>query len=167
MVNIRNISKKFTEAEGKQLLEGAQKIIDEKIAGPKIRRDKLLKGDKVKKEKVLIDGKNYETVDGELTATVKTKVKTPFPDEQADKVLFKVKAGGKITPAKLNDFNINNMQSKDDIIKYIDEVAETYKKDFSSRKRGEQSNKQTQALADLLQKDQTKLSATLLNLKKR
>ncbi len=166
MVNIRNISKKFTEAEGKQLLEGAQKIIDEKIAGPKIRRDKLLKGDKVKKEKVLIDGKNYETVDGELTATVKTKVKTPFPDEQADKVLFKVKAGGKITPAKLNDFNINNMQSKDDIIKYIDEVAETYKKDLSSRKRGEQTNKQTQALADLLQKDQTKLSATLLNLKK-
>ena len=32
MVNIRNISKKFTEAEGKQLLEGAQKIIDEKIS---------------------------------------------------------------------------------------------------------------------------------------
>ena len=64
MVNFRKISKKFTEAEGKQLLEGAQKIIDEKIAGPKIRRDKLLKGDKAKKEKVLIDGKNYETVDG-------------------------------------------------------------------------------------------------------
>jgi len=68
MVNIRSIGKKFTEAEGKQLLEGAQKIIDEKIAGPKIRRDKLLKGDKVKKEKVLIDGKNYETVDGEYQA---------------------------------------------------------------------------------------------------
>ena len=43
MVNLRNIGKKFTEAEGKQLLEGAQKIIDEKIAGPKIRRTSVWK----------------------------------------------------------------------------------------------------------------------------
>lgn len=166
MVNPRNIASKFTKDEGKNLLEGAQKIIDEKILGPNFKRSDVLKPDKVKKEKVTIDGKNYETVDGELTATVKTKVKTPLPDEQADRILFKIKAEGKITPKKLDDFNINKMQSKDDIIKYIDEVAAAYKQDFKNRKRNVQTNEQTKALADILQKDQTKLSATLLNLKK-
>tara|TARA_X000001382_G_scaffold21462_2_gene13052 strand:- start:656 stop:3451 length:2796 start_codon:yes stop_codon:yes gene_type:complete len=165
MANPRNIASKFTKDEGKQLLESAQKIIDEKVLGPNFKRSDLLKGDKVKKEKVTIDGKNYEAIDGELTATVKTKVKTPFPDEQADKVLFKVKTN-KITPKKLDDFNINNMQSKDDIIKFIDEVATAYKPSFNKRKRGVQTNEQTKALATVLQKDQTKLSATLLNLKK-
>ena len=165
MANPRNIASKFTKDEGKQLLESAQKIIDEKVLGPKFKRSDLLKGDKVKKEKVTIDGKNYEAIDGELTATVKTKVKTPFPDEQADKVLFKVKTN-KITPKTLDEFNINNMQSKDDIIKFIDEVATAYKPSFDKRKRGVQTNEQTKALAPVLQKDQTKLSATLLNLKK-
>ena len=66
----------------------------------------------------------------------------------------------------LADFNINKMNSKDDILKFIDEVSEKYKKDITNRKRGVQSQEDTKKLAALLQKDQTKLSNTLLNLKK-
>ena len=66
----------------------------------------------------------------------------------------------------LADFNINKMNSKDDIIKFIDEVSKKYAKDINVRKRGVQTNEETIALSKLLQKDQTKLSNTLLNLKK-
>jgi len=164
MVNVRQIGKQFTKEEGKNLLDDAQKIIDEKILGPKFKRNKLLDTDK--KQKVTIDGQAEEVVDGQLTTKVKTKVDVPKPDERADQILYKIKAGGKITPQKLDDFNINKIQSKEDILKFIDEISESYKKDIGNRKRNVQTNEATKALADILQKDQTKLSATLLNLKK-
>jgi hypothetical protein len=46
MVNVRQIGKQFTKEEGKNLLDNAQKIIDEKILGPKFKRNKLLDTDK-------------------------------------------------------------------------------------------------------------------------
>ena len=57
------------------------------------------------------------------------------------------------------------MNSKDDIVKF-DKVSKKYAKDINVRKRGVQTNEETIALSKLLQKDQTKLSNTLLNLKK-
>ena len=166
MVNLRTITQKVTKEEAKDLLDKAQDIINKDILGPNFKREKLLSGDKGKKKKVKIDGEEKELIDGETTGLIKVKTKVPKPDEKPDKILFDVKTGGKITPKMLADFNINKMNSKDDILKFIDEVSEKYKKDITTRKRGVQSQEDTKKLAALLQKDQTKLSNTLLNLKK-
>ena len=165
MVNPNRLIK-ITKAESKDLLDKAQNIIDKDILGPNFKRDKLLKKDK-KKDKVKIDGEEVGTiVDGELSATIKTKTKVPKPDAKTDQILFNVKAGGKITPKMLDDFNIEKFNSKDDILKFIDEISSKYKKDINVRKRGTQSQEATKNLAKLLQKDQTKLTNSLLNLKK-
>ena len=165
MVNPNRLIK-ITKAESKDLLDKAQNIIDKDILGPNFKRDKLLKKDK-KKDKVKIDGEEVGTiVDGELSATIKTKTKVPKPDAKTDQILFNVKAGGKITPKMLDDFNIEKFNSKDDILKFIDEISNKYKKDINVRKRGTQSQEATKNLAKLLQKDQTKLTNSLLNLKK-
>ena len=165
MVNIRAIGKKFTQSEAKELLDDAKKLIDDKVLGENFKRESLIKKKEIKK-KVKVDGEERETINGELVTTVKTKTKVPKPDEKADEIIFAVKAGSKITPKMLADFNINKMNSKDDIIKFIDEVSKKYAKDINVRKRGVQTNEETIALSKLLQKDQTKLSNTLLNLKK-
>ena len=168
MVNPRLITSKLTKAESKDLLDKAQGFIDRNIKGEKFKRDELLKKkSKRKRTRVKIDGEDAgETVDGELVGNVKTRTKVPKPDEKTDQILFNVKAGGKITPKMLADFNINKINTKGDILKFIEEVSQKYKKDIGNRKRGVQSQEDTKQLANLLQKDQTKLSATLLNLKK-
>jgi len=166
MVNLRTITQKVTKEEAKDLLDKAQDIINKDILGPNFKREKLLSGDKGKKKKVKIDGEEKELIDGETTGLIKVKTKVPKPDEKPDKILFDVKTGGKITPKMLADFNINKMNSKDDILKFIEEVSEKYKKDIGNRKRGVQSQEDTKKLAALLQKDQQKLSNVLLNLKK-
>jgi len=166
MVNIRTITSKVSKSEAKDLLDKAQTIIDTKIIGPntKSRRDKLLSKDKTP---VKVDGEEAGAViDKELTATVKTKIDPPKPDARADDIIFKVKSGGKITPKMLDDFNIDKMNSKDDIVKFIDEVSKKYAKDIGKRKRGKQTEEETKALASFLQKDTQKLTNTLLNLKK-
>jgi hypothetical protein len=166
MVSIRKITSNVSKSEAKELLDKAQTIIDKKIKGPntKSRRDKLLSKDKTP---VKIDGEEAgAVVDKELTAKVKTKIDAPKPDARADEIIFKVKAGGKITPKMLDDFNIDKMNSKDDIVKFIDEVSKKYSKDIGKRKRGKQSEDETKALAGFLQKDSQKLTNTLLNLQK-
>ena len=166
MANLRTIIQKVTKEEGKDLLDKAQDIINKDILGPNFKKEKLLSRDKSKTKKVKVDGEERELIDGELTGVVKTKTKVPKVDEKPDQILFKVKAGGKITPKMLDDFNINKMNSKEDILKFISEVSEKYKKDIGNRKRGVQTQEQTKALAKLLQKDQQKLSNVLLNLEK-
>ena len=121
MVNIRAIGQKFTKSEAKELLDDAKKLIDDKVLGENFKRESLIKKKEIKK-KVKVDGEERETINGELVTTVKTKTKVPKPDEKADEIIFAVKAGGKITPKMLADFNINKMNSKDDIVKFIDEV---------------------------------------------
>ena len=66
----------------------------------------------------------------------------------------------------LADFNIDKMNSKDDILKFIDEVSKKYAKDIDVRKRGFKAKKIQKLYLKLLQKDQTKLTNSLLNLKK-
>ena len=165
MVNIRAIGSKFTKSEAKELLDDAKQLIDKKVLGDKFKREDLINKKEIKK-KVKVDGEERETINGELVTTVKTKTKVPKPDERADQIIFNVKAGGKITPKMLADFNIDKMNSKDDILKFIEEVSKKYAKDIDVRKRGVQSQEDTKALSKLLQKDQTKLTNTLLNLKK-
>ena len=55
MVNIRAIGQKFTKSEAKDLLDKAQNIIEKDVLGPNFKREKLLKKDKSKKDKVKID----------------------------------------------------------------------------------------------------------------
>ena len=122
---------------------------------------------KMKLKDVKVDNKPEETINNELVTRIETKTKLPKVDAQkSDDILFAVKKGGKITPKMLDDFNIDKMNSKDDIVKFIDEVSKKYAKDIDVRKRGVQSNDETIALSKLLQKDQTKLTNTLLNLNK-
>jgi hypothetical protein len=167
MVNIREIGKKFTKDEAKELLEKSKQIIDDKVLGENFKRNKLLNKKNEVKSDVKVDNKPEETINNELVTKIETKTKLPKVDAQkSDDILFKVKKGGKITPTMLDDFNIDKMNSKDDIIKFIDEVAKKYAKDINVRKRGVQSNEETIALSKLLQKDQTKLTNTLLNLNK-
>ncbi len=168
MVNIRAIGQKFTTNETKELLEKSKEIIDKKILGDNFKREDLVNKKELKKKvKIKADEEQTaETINGELVATVKTKTKVPKPDAKSDEIIFAVKAGGKITPKMLADFNIDKMNSKDDIIKFIDEVSKKYKGEIFDRKRGTQSNDATIALSKLLQKDQTKLTNSLLNLKK-
>ena len=128
MVNLRTITSNVSKSEAKELLDKAQTIIDTKIKGPntKSRRDKLLSKDKTP---VKVDGEEAGAViDKELTTTVKTKIDPPKPDARADDIIFKVKAGGKITPKMLNDFNIDKISSKGDIVKFIDEVSKNTQK---------------------------------------
>ena len=168
MVNLRNIGQKFTKDETKELLEKSKEIIDKKILGDNFKRNDLIKKKELKKKVKVKAGEEetVETLNGELVTTVKTKTKIPKPDAKSDEILFAVKAGGKITPKVLADFNIDKMNSKDDIIKFIDEVSKKYKGEITDRARGTQSNDATIALSKLLQRDQTKLTNSLLNLKK-
>ena len=168
MVNIRAIGQKFTKDETKELLEKSKEIIDKKILGDNFKREDLVNKKELKKKvKIKADEEQTaETINGELVATVKTKTKVPKPDAKSDEIIFAVKAGGKITPKMLADFNIDKMNSKDDIIKFIDEVSKKYKGEIFDRKRGTQSNDATIALSKLLQKDQTKLTNSFLILKK-
>ena len=165
MANPRAIGSKFTKDEAKQLLDKSKQIIDDKILGENFKRSKLI-NKKIKKD-VTVDKKPEETINNELVTRIETKTKLPKVDAQkSDDILFAVKKGGKITPKMLDDFNIDKMNSKDDIVKFIDEVSKKYAKDIDVRKRGVQSNDETIALSKLLQKDQTKLTNTLLNLNK-
>ena len=150
MVNIRTITSNVSKSEAKELLDKAQTIIDTKIKGPntKSRRDKLLSKDKTP---VKVDGEETAVIDKELTATVKTKIDAPKPDARADDIIFKVKAGGKITPKMLDDFNIDKISSKGDIVKFIDEVSKKYAKDIGKRK-GKQTEEETKALASIYKK---------------
>ena len=166
MVNPRAIGSKFTKDEAKQLLDKSKQIIDDKILGENFKRSKLINKKEIKKD-VTVDKKPEETINNELVTRIETKTKLPKVDAQkSDDILFAVKKGGKITPKMLDDFNIDKMNSKDDIVKFIDEVSKKYAKDIDVRKRGVQSNDETIALSKLLQKDQTKLTNTLLNLNK-
>ena len=166
MVNIRAIGQKFTKDEAKNLLEKSKEIIDKEILGKNFKRDKLLNQKKEIKD-TKVDKNPEETINQELVTKVESKTAVPKVDtKKSDDILFAVKEGGKITPKMLDDFNIDKMNSKEDIIKFIDEVSKKYAKDITARKRGVQTNEETIALSKLLQKDQTKLTNTLLNLNK-
>ena len=97
---IKVITSKFTSKEAKDLLEKGQKIIDEKIKGP------ALKEKKEKIPKALsrdpIDLKKIDAAEGLKPKKIK---KAPIVSEdKAEKLLFR--KDSKITPSKLDDFNI-------------------------------------------------------------
>jgi hypothetical protein len=71
----------------------------------------------------------------------------------------------KLTPKILADFNIKNMKSEKDILKFIEIISKKYSGDIKSRTRGIQDHPQTKRLATLIGKDQKSLTKVLLRLR--
>ena len=156
---VRAIAKKFTKDEAKDLLDKGQKIIDEKIKGP------ALKDKKERLPKALTrDPMDVSKIDLEKGLEPK-KIKKPsvVSEDKAEKLLFR--KDSKITPTKLNDFNISKIETRDDIIKFIDEISTQFKTGINKQKRGTISNEATKEMASLLQLNPEKLGQTLLSLK--
>ena len=145
----------------------------------------LIKGkDKVKLKKaedLLTKEKNSKTVkvgdkevnvsqDGSTTevsiSKKDTKVKKPDVEPiEAQDILLKYNAQ-KLTPKILSDFNVKNMKSEKDILKFIELISKKYSGDIKNRTRSVQDHNQTKKLADAIGKDPKHLTQTLLRLKK-
>ena len=163
MVNIRAIGQKFTKSEGKDLLDKAQKIISGEIKVKPKKRQDLLQTPEVK---ATVDGQAATVKEGTDTlVTANKKIPEPKIDpSKADDILFKV-TNSKLTPKQLSDFNIEKLNTSENILKFIEEVSQTFKKDINKQKRGVQTNQATQEMADLLQLSPKKLTSTLLQVK--
>ena len=130
--------KKLSKDESKKLLEDAQKIIDEKVKGPAYKPGEA---------PTLFDkGPDIKPIDVEKidpsAPLGKKKLKKPriVTESQAEKLLF---AKTKIAPKKLDDFNIDKMETREDIVKFIDEISTQFKSGIEKQKRGVQSNQAT------------------------
>ena len=162
------------------------------MANPKITKDfviaaieqagKIIKGGKPTKKaedllttpkkevKIGPDKKVAVTADGETETVLKVSkagLKKKVPDiaeEISDDALFKYNAM-KITPKILDDFNIDNIKSKEDVAKFIAVISKKYSSEINAQKRGVQTHAATKRLGTLLQKDDKQLTATILSLR--
>ena len=152
MANLKTITKEFT----KELLPDAQKIIDEKIKGPKLKNKKkpLTEGDSIRNQELSVEKSLKEKNLKEPKAVTVDK---------AEKMLFTKES--KIKPSKLIDFNISKFETRDDILKFIDEVSVQMKTSIDKQKRGVQTNEATKEMAQLLQVNSKDLKESLLKIK--
>jgi hypothetical protein len=156
---IKVITSKFTSKEAKELLEKSQKIIDEKIKGPALKEKKETTPAFFKRD--AIDVKKIDAGEGLKPKKIK---KAPIVSEdKAEKLLFR--KDSKIKPSKLDDFNIAKIETRDDILKFIDEISVQFKSGIDKQKRGKISNEATKEMATLLNLNSEKLGETLLSLK--
>ena len=158
---VKAVLNKYTKSEAKDLMEKGQKIIDEKIKGPAL-KDKKEKQERI--PKALKDPLDLGKVDIEEGLTPK-KLKKPsiVSEDKTEKLLFR--KDSKITPTKLDDFNIDKIDTREDIIKFIDEISKQFKTSIDKQKRGTISNEATKEMASILQLNPEKLGQTLLTLK--
>jgi len=127
---------------------------------------------KTKKKDIIIDGEKKATVtaDGKTETVIKVKkkdFKKELPDvaqDVSDDALFKYNAM-KLTPKILDDFNIDNIKSKEDVAKFIALISKKYSSEINAQKRGVQTQEATKKLSTLLQKDDKQLTATILSLR--
>src|SRR6056300_1900720 len=156
MVNPRTIGSAFTKQESKDLLDKAQILIDEKIKGPKLKKKKEPKteADSVYNQELSVE-KSLEP------KNLKTPPKVSV--DKAEKMLFTKE--NKIKPNKLIDFNITKFDTRDDILKFIDEVSVQFKTSIDKQKRGVQTNEATKEMAQLLQVNSKDLKESLLKIK--
>lgn len=125
-----------------------------------------------KKKDIIIGGEKKATIaaDGETETVLKLSkkgLKKNVPDvaqDVSDDALFKYNAM-KLTPKILDDFNIDNIKSKEDVAKFIELISKKYSSEINAQKRGVQTQGATKRLATLLQKDDKQLTATILSLK--
>ena len=167
MVSARTIFNKELATE--VIKKGGEIVADVIKAGSK---KKTIKAETLLEKKpipVKIGDKKEGVVEGVETVTTITKkdikVKKPVVDVgKSDEALWIIK-NSKVTPKILDDFNINKIKTKDDILKLIDLTSKLYKGSISDAKRGVQTLEQTKKLATILQKNPEDLQRTLLNLK--
>ena len=152
MVAIKTISKEFT----KELLPDAQKFIDQKIKGPKLKKKKepLTEGDSVYNKELSVEQSLKEK---------NLKNPKPVSVDKAEKMFFTKE--NKIKPSKLIDFNISKIETRADILKFIDEISIQFKTSIDKQKRGTQSNEATKEMAQLLQVNSKDLKESLLKIK--
>ena len=167
MISARTIFNKELATE--VIKKGGEIVADVIKAGSK---KKTIKAETLLEKKpipVKIGDKKEGVVEGVETVTTITKkdikVKKPVVDVgKSDEALWIIK-NSKVTPKILDDFNINKIKTKDDILKLIDLTSKLYKGSISDAKRGVQTLEQTKKLATILQKNPEDLQRTLLNLK--
>ena len=162
---------------GKELLTSkkVKEIIED--VGQKV-KESIEKGTKTKKAETFLEKKSIPVkigdkkevvVEGAETVTTITKkdikVKKPPVDvAKSDEALWIIK-NSKVTPKILDDFNINKISTKDDILKLIDITSKLHKGAISEAKRKTRTWEETKKLATVLQKNPEDLQRTLLNLK--
>ena len=134
---------------------------------PRTNLEKELPTDK----KLKIRNKKITVKEGEKTATQikikEEKVKLPDRSKGADEVVEDIKLDmldNKIGIEILKDFNINKIESAEDIKLLISKISAKYAKEFNKQKRGVQTNQVTKQLATLLNKNENDLAAKLLTL---
>ena len=154
----------------KTIVETAGKLIKNKDNIKLKDADKLLTKEKNSK-KVKVGNKEVNISESGSTTEVsisKKDIKVKKPDEisdvEATDILLKYNST-KLTPKILSDFNVKNMKSEKDILKFIELISKKYSGDIKSRTRGIQEHNQTKKLADIIGKDPKHLTQTLLRLK--
>lgn len=144
-------SNKVSKDEAKKILEDAQVIIDEKIPKKKYNEEntpKLFEADAIDVDK----------------PKKQKKIKNPpmVSEEDAKQLIFRKST---LKPSKLDDFNIDKIETRDDIINFIDEISKQNASAINRQKRGVQSNEATKEMASILQLNPDKLKESLLSLR--
>jgi hypothetical protein len=174
MTSIRKITNRIFKDEKavKKVLDETQSIIKSVKEGKtkKIKpKDQLLDLSKIKEHEgtVKVDGKIVgDSKKGEVKTIIRAKdfkVEIPKADDQADQFLSLYKKEPKLA-AIIDDFNLEKINSKEDIAKVIRKISELYKEQISKHKRGVQTHDDTKRLASLLQVNPDKLASKLLTL---
>lgn len=173
MGSVATVLQKFTKQEGKTLLEGGQKIIDAIQKGTlketkpaknllKVQDKKTAIIDKKKKIDVLPKEQSATTIKKEDFKIKKPKVEDKIADDFLDERKWNV--DNRVKAKILRDFNIDKINTKQDVINLIEQISKTFAKDITKQKRGVQTHKVTKQLATLLGKNQKDLTASLLQL---
>jgi len=156
---VKAVLNKYTKSEAKDLMEEGQKFVEEKIKGPALKKKK-----KESIPKALQDPLDLGKIDIEEGLTPKNvKKPTIVNQDRTEKFLFR--KDSKIKPTKLDDFNISKIETRDDILRFIDEISTQFKTGIDKQKRGTVSNEATKEMASILQLNPEKLGQTLLSLK--
>jgi hypothetical protein len=154
----------------KELLDQAQKIIK---TGKTKKRETLVDKKKVKQIQIEEAKSKIKETETDLVANeaqikvdqkdIKLKNKPEVNVDQADDFLFNLK-NSKVPPKVLKDFNINNISTRGDMLKLIEETSKSFKGSITKQKRGVMTFEDTRGLADLLQTNSKKLYKVLLDL---
>jgi len=163
------LAKIFSSDKGakvaKEVVEKAGELLKNK-SKTKLKKaeDLLIK----EKKKIKVDEQKVNvTKDGQTESVVKVDTKVKRPDVEpieAQDILLKYNAT-KLTPKILSDFNVKNMKSEKDILKFIELISKKYTGDIKKRTRGIQDHAQTKKFADVIGRDAKGLTQTLLSLK--
>ena len=148
--------------EANILLEEAGKKIKEAETGDvKLTPRKNLLKKEPKQKEIKIGEKTLIKDEDQLATQVKVenkKIKVKEKDKVADDVLEEISLqpkSKKIYEGILRDFNIDKIESAEDIKNLIQKISLKFKDDIEFRKRGTQKQETTKALATLLRKNES------------